>query len=138
MIVRGKIYSVNPDKETANILCIRPSACSHSCEDCSSCQTTSVSITVKNLRSYKIGDIVEAEVNNTPPWAALFAVYLFPVVMLLLLCILTFYVETIAFKAILAVVGTILVFVVLKVINKAFRGRIQGEIINLIKSEKSA
>ena len=137
MVVRGKIYSVNPDKETANMLCVRPSACSHGCENCNSCETTSTSITVRNPRMFGVGDIVEAEISNTPPWGALVVTYLFPVVMLFAVCILECFVETIAFKAILAVVGTILVFVVLKVVNKAFRGRIQGEIINLIKSEKS-
>ena len=137
MIIRGKVIGVNPEKSTVTILAGRPSACAHGCDNCASCDNANMQITVFSRQRCEIGDIVEAQVSDKPPMGALAAVYLFPVGMLFLIFILAYIIKAVWAISILAVVGAVSVYLILKLINKAFKDRVQGEIINLIKSEKS-
>ncbi len=137
MIICGKVIGVNLDKRTAIILVNRPSTCAHGCENCSSCEKVDTQITVYNRQNCQIGDIVEAEVSDKPPIGPLAAVYLFPILMLFLIYILATTVDIIYVTAVIILIGALATYLLLRFINKVFKDRVQGEIINLIKSEKS-
>ena len=134
MIVRGKVIGINQQKGTVTILTGRPSSCAHGCENCSSCEKADTQIIVTSRRSCNIGDFVEAEVSDKPPIAALAVVYLFPIVMLFIIYIVASMVKAIWAISAIIIIGAIITYIVLKLINRAFKDRIQGEIINLIKN----
>ncbi len=134
MIVRGKVIGVNPENSTVTVLAARPSACAHGCENCSSCQRADTQLTLRSRFSCSIGDIVEAEISDKPPLAALAAVYLFPILMLFIVGMVISAVEKLWAISVTILIGMLITYLVLRMINRAFKKRVQGEIINLIKN----
>jgi len=82
MIVKGEITEVYADGNCV-ISTARPTSCSHSCADCASCSLPKTNITVSNPDSYKIGSSVLADIKDNPPWGRLIAVYLVPVLLII-------------------------------------------------------
>ena len=77
-----KVQKRNPDG-TAQVLCIRESACSGDCHKCSGCgaATETLVLTVKNPVGAKEGDLVVIQSASGPVLAAAAMVYMVPLVL---------------------------------------------------------
>ena len=77
-----KVCKVNPDG-TAQVLCIRESACSGDCHKCSGCGAAkeSLLLTAKNPIGAKEGDLVVIQSASGPVLAAAAMLYMVPLIL---------------------------------------------------------
>ncbi len=80
-----RIYQCNPDG-TAEVFCVRESACSGDCHKCAGCGAVkqTVQVTARNPIGARVGDEVVIESQTGPVMAAAFALYVLPLLLFFL------------------------------------------------------
>lgn len=133
MIVKGSITETYPDGSCV-ISTARPTSCSHSCADCASCSIPKTNVTVSNPENYPTGSQVLADIKDNPPWGRLMAVYLVPVILIIIASIIleNIFGDNISPWLFLAVIFGIIAFDVLFA-RLFLRRKPIGKIIQLIK-----
>ncbi len=85
MTQQVRIFQCNPDG-TAQVFCVRESACSGDCHKCAGCGAVkqTVQVTARNPIGAKPGDEVVIESKTGPVMAAAFVLYILPLVLFFL------------------------------------------------------
>ncbi len=80
-----RIFKINPDG-TAEVFCVRESACSGDCHKCAGCGAVkqTVQVTANNPIGAKVGDEVIIQSKTGPVMAAAFILYVLPLVLFFL------------------------------------------------------